>query len=281
MRWLGMLPLSLLASAAHAAFHPIQDRPYRYESAETRTVDGIERRFHSTRTVVFHQTDHGFTATVTLESSGPQNTADVARMFTTATDALLNHPLRFTLGVDGSIEGVEDADAAVAQIATAIEQMAIGIHRPGVSTALAAPLRAMPPERKVAMLASIVSPLLAGRLTDHAPGQVAVTLPSRPPLAPAMALSGTETVRRAANGQITIETEAGGSVDPTPLANAPGQIAARAVSAPSVTTRSTRTFDTASGLLVESNDVSDVTVSDGHTVHRTRIATAITVIPPR
>lgn len=279
-RWLGLLPVALIASAAQATFHPIQDRPYRYDSVETRSADGVERRFQSKRTVVFHQTDRGFTAIVTLVMVDHQNAADVAQMFATATESLLDRPLRFALGPDGSIEGVEDADAAIAQIAMAIERMAIGTRRPGMSTALAAPLRAMPPERKVAMLTSIVSPLLAGHLTDRLPGKVAVTLPSRPPLAPGMALSGTETVRHAANGQVTIETEATGNVDASSLADSPGKFAAGPVAAPSVTTHSTRRFDSTSGLLVESTEASDVIASDGRSLHRTRTATVITVTPP-
>ena len=280
IRWLGLLPVALLANAAQAAFQPIQDRPYRYESVETRTVDGVERRFQSTRTVVFHQTERGFSAIVTLVMVDQQNAAGVARMFATATASLLNRPLHFTLGPDGSIEGVEDADATIAHIAAAIERMAMGTRRPGMSSALAAPLRAMPPERKVAMLTSILSPLLAGPLTDRMPGKVAVTLPSRPPLAPGMALSGTETVRRAANGEVTIETEAAGRVDATPRANNPGQFAAGPVAAPSVTTHATRTFDSTSGLLVASTEANDVIASDGRAFHRTRTATVITVTPP-
>lgn len=248
---LGLLSAVLLASTAQAAFHPVQERPYTYTSVETRIVDGVARRFQSTRTVVFHRTDHGFTAVVTLVKVDPQNAEGVARMFAAATESLLNRPLRFALGPDGSIEGVEDADAIIAQIAAGIERMAAGSRRPGMSSALAAPLRAMPPERKVAMLASIVSPLLAGPLIDRPPGRVAVTLPSRPPLVPGMALTGTETVRHGANGQITIETDASGAVDAAPLADSPGKFAAGPVAAPTVATHSTRTFDAASGLLVE------------------------------
>lgn len=48
--------------AAVAGFHPVEDRRYRYDTGQVRVTDGIVRRFHAHRTIVFHRTADGFDA---------------------------------------------------------------------------------------------------------------------------------------------------------------------------------------------------------------------------
>ncbi len=271
------LAVLLWSSAAAAEFRPVEDRAYRYHTAETRTADGVIRRFHASRSVVFHRTDAGYDVTVTLDAVDEQAGGDVGRMFLAATGALLHRPLRYRLDANGAIVGVEDADAAIARIADAIEAISAHPERSGDARVLASPLRTLPPERKAAMLRSIVAPLIAGAAAERAPGQRAITVPSRPPLPSGTALIGTETLSRNVNGIITIDIHASGGVDTSPPPETHGRELAVPTAAPGATIHTIRNIDSASGLLIDSRDVAETHVRDSDTDHATRIETTVTL----
>lgn len=274
------VPIALCASAAAASFHPVEDRPYRYDTVETRTADGATRRFHASRTIVFHRAADGYDAIVTLQAIDQQADGDVGRMFVAATGALLHHPLRYRLDAAGMITGVDGADAVVALVADAIERMtATGSTRAGHSKALASPLRTAPLERKVAMLRSVLLPVIAGAAADRTPGQANVRLPSRPPLPPGTDLSGTETVSRGASGVVTIDVVAHGGIDATAPPDAPGARIATPAHALDARVHTVRNIDAAAGLVLDSRETSEATLSDGDTLHTVRIETVITLTP--
>lgn len=277
LRWVVLLPLAIGGTAA-AEFRPVEDIVYRYDTTETRTVDAVERRFQARRSVVFHRTVEGYDAIVTLESVDQQAGGDVGAMFVAATGALRGHPLRFRLDPAGTVSDVERADVAIDLIATAIERMtarpASVAGRADDSRALASPLRSMPPERRRAMLFSIVAPLIdaAGR----PPGVRAVTLPSRPPLPPGALLSGTETITR--DGDImTIDTHATGDVAARPPGDTPGAAAADGAAPTTERVAMRRRIDARSGLLIDARETTDTQIVDGETVRRTRIDSLVTL----
>lgn len=276
--WLAAIPIALSASAASAAFHPVEDRPYRYETVETRTADGVVRRFHASRTLVFHRTASGYDAVVTLDAIDHQADGAVGRMFAAATGALLHYPLRYRLDATGAVIDVADADAILARIADRVERaLAGGTARGGESKALANPLRATSPERTLALFRSILSPVVAGAAADRPPGQTAVTVPSRPPLPRDTELTGIETVSRGVSGIVTIDVRAGGGIDvATPSAALGARIATPAPS-PTATLHLVRNIDPLSGLVRDSRETSDATLTDGDALHTTRIETVITV----
>lgn len=75
--------------AAAAGFHPVEERPYRVDVTQTRIADGVTRRFHVRRSVVFHRVDGGFDATVAL-GAVDRPAGDAGKMFAAATGALLD-----------------------------------------------------------------------------------------------------------------------------------------------------------------------------------------------
>ena len=277
------LPVALLSGAvwsgaAAASFHPVEDRPYRYDTVETRTADGVVRRFHASRTVVFHRTATGYDVSVTLDSVDEQAGGDVGKMFLTATGALLHRALSYRLDSDGTLLDIADADTAIALIADAIERMGTGDHaRSGDSKAMASPLRTLPPERKRTMLRSVLAPLLAGAGAARDVGQRPVTLPSRPPLPFGTALVGTETVSRGADGFVTVAVDAHGAADVGTPEGTPGATMGRPASMPTATIRTVRVIDPASGLLRDSRDIAETRLSSGTDVRTTRIETIVTL----
>ena len=285
MRWSAALPVALWSGAAWsgvaaASFHPIEDRPYRYETIETRTADGAVRRFHASRTVIFHRTETGYDVSVTLDAVDEQAGSDVGQMFLAATGALLHRTLHYRLGRDGTLLDVADADISIALIADAIERMGIANRaRSGDSRAMASPLRALPPERKRAMLQSILAPLLAGAGAARDNGQRPITLPSRPPLPPGTALVGTETVSRGADAMVTVAVDARGAADVGTPDGMPGATMGRSASTPNATIHTVRVIDPASGLLRDSREVAETLLNDGQTVHINRIETVVTLRP--
>ncbi len=272
---LGLFAL-LWSNAAAAEFRPVEDRPYRYDTVETRTADGVARRFQASRTVVFHKTDTGYVVTVTLDTIDDRAGDEVGAMFRAATGALLHRPIRYRVDASGAIVDVADADTAIALIADAIERISARRVRSGDARVLASPLRTLPPERKAAMLRSILTPVIAGPTADRTLGQRAVTVPSRPPLAPGTALSGIETTR-SAGGIITIEVEASGGVDAHAAPETHGHDVATPAHLPTATISMTRRIDAATGLLRDAQDVSETRLRDGATVHAAQIETILTL----
>ena len=275
----GSVGLSVLlwSSAAAAEFRPVADRPYRYDTVETRTADGMTRRFHATRTVLFHKTETGYDVTVVLDAVDEQAGDDVGAMFRAATSALLHRPLRYRVDPSGTILGVADADAAIALIADAIERVSTQATRRGDARVLASPLRTLSPERKAAMLRSILSPLIAGPAADRRPGRRPVILPSRPPLAPGTALIGVETLTRDPSGIVTIDIQASGQVDTAPPRETHGSELAVPVASPSAMIHTLRNVDSTTGLVIESDDMAETRVRHGDATHTARVETTVTL----
>jgi len=215
--------------------------------------------------------------TVTLDAVDEHAGGDVGRMFLAATGALLHRPLRYRLDAGGAVLGIADVDTSIAPIAKAIERMTAHRDRNGDARILASPLRTLPPERKAAMLRSILTPLIAGPSADRTPGQRPVTVPSRPPLAPGTALTGIETTSRSAAGIVTIDVRAGGRVDATASPEAPGHAIAMPARTLTATIHTIRNIDPASGLLLDARDTAETRLTDGETVHTTWIETVVTL----
>ena len=258
-----------------ASFHPVTDRPYRYDTVETRTADGVVRTFRASRTVLFHRTAAGYDVTVTLGAIDEHAGGDVGRMFMAATGALLRKPLRYRLDASGTVLDIADADATIALIADAIERMSAQRDRRGDAHILASPLRTLPPERKAAMLRSILAPLIAGPTAERAVGPRATSVPSRPPLAPGSALAGIETLSRSADGVVTIDVRADGGVDAAAPPETHGHDIATPAHSPPTTIHTIRNIDSATGLVIDARDTIDTRLSDGTTIHTTRIDTVV------
>ena len=267
------LTFALWASIAQARFAPVEDHRYRYEIDETRVAGGVTHRFHARRSIVFHRTVSGFDAVVTLEVVRHSPAGDVGAMFQATTGALLQRAVRFRLDARGHVTQVDDADRAVALIADAIERLGTARRdrppRLAPSRMLAAPLRSATPERKTAMLVSILQPVVLSDEADRAAGSRAVVLPNRPPLPAGAGLTGSETIVRDDPASVTITLQAAGSVVTT-LPNASSATAG-------VTIRQTRRIDAVSGLLRDSVETSETTLSGTGDARRASTTTVVHV----
>lgn len=270
----------LWASACPAAFHPRENAPYRYDVTEKRTADGVSRWFRATRSVVFHRVPDGYEAIVTLQRTEHGAGVGVGAMFETAMAALRDRPIRYHIDAAGHVTSVADADALVALIADAIERGAANTReRTGTAPdarALSAPLRNATPERKTAMLLSMLQPLLFAETA--AAGTRPVTLPSRPPLPSGAVLTGTETVTRRGDIMIIAISATGGPAGGVPQ-ETPGARFMPATAPPALTVTTTHTVNCSTGLLIEAREASD-TLLPGEDGPRHALTETITRLSP-
>jgi len=121
---------------------------------------GRTRPFVAERRVVFRRADDGLVAEVTLVRLDAQAEAEIVRNYRLATGGLLDHPVRFRL-MDGRITAVDDADATWAAFLAPFKRIVPPSDRSIPDTARpGAALAALPPQRRTAMLAGALQPLL-------------------------------------------------------------------------------------------------------------------------
>lgn len=213
----GVLPLLLVASGAHARFLPPEGQPLRQLLTEERIEPNGTQRYVSEREIVFTRSASGYRAEVTI--IGESHAAgDAGAMFGAGIAALKGTPIRFELDRDGAVVTIADEAALWTRFCDAIEGMvrgnsALDAERMRNLQALAAPFRTMSPERRRALLGSMISAFVAGPLADRQPGSRAITLPARNPTGATTALPGKETVT-IGDGALTIDSIAEGDLSP-------------------------------------------------------------------
>lgn len=259
----------LFPGTASGQLAPAIDKPYRYILVEERRDERGLQRFQSDRRLIFHSRADGFALDMTiLTANGPAN--GPGGMFATAMAGLKGRPIRFLLDSSGRIIGVEDQLGTWAALCKAIDRGAKAA--PSGSAArnraahnMAATFRALPSDRQLAFLASMVSPALAGSLaTRVAVEDAAVTIPARSATGAPIMMAGRETIRWIDDKTISIVTTAAGEVataGPTPPA--PARI--------SVTLN--KRIDRGAGLIVDSREERETTIGSGPGLRRSSSTT--------
>ncbi|MBA3878214.1 MAG: hypothetical protein C0500_00680 [Sphingobium sp.] len=215
---IGALPWLLAASEVHARFLPPEGQPLRQLLTEERIEPSGTQRYVSEREIVFTRTASGYRAEVMIVSES-HAAGDAGAMFGAGIAALKGRPIRFELDRNGAVVAIADEEALWTIFCDAIEGMvrgksALDAQRARNLQALVAPFRTMPPERRRALLGSMISALVAGPLADRQPGTRAITLPTRDPTGKVTTLAGSETVT-VSEGALTIDSIAEGDVAPT------------------------------------------------------------------
>lgn len=214
-----LLAALLAITPAAPVFAPPVERPITLTVSETRTLDGVESSFATTRRVVFHARDGGYVADVdTLSASGEAANSSSA-IAEAGLSALIGRRMTITLDRAGQPVAVADREAlwthVVDAIAGAIRRRKPGSASDSADPAPVATLRSLPPERQLAMLASTLSPLIdpaAAAAQTHASRPIALTM--RAPDGVSTPLSGTERSERAEDGHVLTARElSGGSTD--------------------------------------------------------------------
>ncbi|AQR73811.1 hypothetical protein [Sphingomonas sp. LM7] len=241
----------LQASLAATVFAPPLDTPIRI-TVERVETSPKERRYRQERLVRFRPDGTGYRAEAVLvanASAAPEALSDLVER---GLSALAGQTIVLHLDVNGQVTGIDDMTALWDRVCQHIADAAAARRglTPGESNALAtrlvAPLRALPPERQRALLATLVT---AAIMTDpvDAPGSaVAVQLPGASPFGTPATLQG---IRRteAVGILLHVSTTATATVALPAEGNAPAR-------AGSVTLDRVRVFDPRTGMLATATD---------------------------
>ncbi|MGK6320677.1 hypothetical protein [Sphingomonas sp. DT-204] len=240
------LAAALIAVAPAAlVFTPPLERPITLAVSETRILGGVESHFATTRRVIFHARDGGYVAEIdTLSASGDAANSSNA-IAEAGLSALIGHRMVVTLDAAGHPTAVADREALWTRVVDAIAG-AIRRRKPeaaprGADPAPVAMLRALPPDRQLAMLASTLSPLIDRAAATDIRAPHPVTLTMRAPDGVVTPLAGSERSAREADGRILLTRELnGGSGDRR------------------VTFRLTQHADPTTGLVLDSSQTTEI-----------------------
>lgn len=205
-------PLAALAwvQAGQPHLSPIVDRPYHFVAEETRTVAGTPRRFMAERRIIFRRNGDALVAEVTLERLTTDAPAEVARRFLTGSGGLKGRTVRFRLAPDGSVANIDDQEAVWAAMVAGIGAMTGQATHPGARSSLsrdpATAVAGLPPERRRAVIASIVAGLFVDPATLPALGSRAVRVTGRTLTGEPVVLGGEEAVDVVPDGGLRLVT---------------------------------------------------------------------------
>lgn len=272
----GFLALPLMAQAAVApgSFAPPLDTPLRYVITETRTKGRETRRFTAERRIVFRRDGDNIVAEVTLDHIDQQAGDGAGAMFETAMAGLQGRTIRFHLDRAGKLITVEDRDALWERLCDAMAAMGDKRSRPGLTKTVATALRALPGDRRQAMLGSMIAPLIAG---DAAPkNDSAVSVSARTPTGAPTALDGRQSVSHSADGTLTVQVRAEGNVATGFPGETPGIADAPKAGVHLSVMRDNR-IDPRTGLVLESRQTTRTTIGSGAGARRSEAVTTATL----
>lgn len=252
--------LAIVAQAVTAGFAPPLNMPIRVITTAERTDDGITRRFVSAKRVVFRRDGAGFLAEVTVEpGTSTGSDEDSAATFAGGMARLAGRTLVFRLDAQGRVVGMIDQAAAWAVLLdgfAALSPPGAGSEdraRAGRMQAVRKLLAALPPERQLVTLGSMVVPLIATDIVMEGEGPPrAVRVPAASAFGTAQ-LDGLRAVRRAGE-ELEVSVSATGSLSVKgPAVTSTGLI----------TLETSRRVDPRTGLLISSQDTVRTTLPDG------------------
>lgn len=253
--------IALIATApapvAQPRFDPPRNKVLRLTTSELRGTGPKRQYFAVDREIVFKEEPGGLQATVTVRRIR-QDGSPAGLLFAAGASPFKDRPIIVHLDAAGAILSIDDEEALWQLFCDSIEAMAAkgsGPEGRGRATgkALAAPLRALPPQRRRASLGSAIVALVAGPLAAREPGEQAVKVPAQTFGGAAAILAGQEEVT-VTGDQIEIRTSATGSVTPPP--SEAGQPA-------SLTVERSQRIDRGRGLVIEDRSIRRLRLGEG------------------
>lgn len=219
-RFLLALALMCWPGAALAKFAPVEGQALRFTVAE----DRAGTRFTSERRITFHKAEQGYTADLTIVSvDAAGGERDIGAMARRVMNALVGRTIRYQLNDAGMVVTVDDQDTLMTVLATAFSAMGgagkdASPERQAVANRAAAAIGALPYDSQRLLLASLLTPVVGGALSEAKPGEMPITLPANSPMGQSAMLSGRQTVTLGAAGRIVIDSDVSG---PGPAGDAP------------------------------------------------------------
>jgi hypothetical protein len=218
---------ALLQVAAPASvFAPPIGAPLLVTTEHHSTIGETERRYKLERLVRFHRAPDGYRAEVRVLRPSTDASHAVGGMVEAGFAALAGRTLVFHLDAAGKVTGVEEMAVLWERLCEGIGAMVADSGSPdpaarkALTQRIAAPLRALPDERRRAMLSTLVTAVIVEEAPDPVGALTPVHLPGASPLGQKLVLEGVRTttavdgneiqsVTRASSGPV----EGGGQVD--------------------------------------------------------------------
>lgn len=214
----------MLQAATPLAFAPPLDAPIRVVTER----DEGATAYRTERLIRFARDGEGYRADVIVLQGTAEASTQAASMFDAALATLIGRAMTFRLDGTGKVVAVDDREALWGAFCQGIA--AIVMARRGHAKAdlaamaerLAAPLRAFPVERQLAVLGSFVSSLEPEE-AERAPGGIrAVRVPGTSPFGGPITLEGTRTIETS-GGLLHIVTHANADVSLPARPDAPAR----------------------------------------------------------
>lgn len=251
-----MLLAAIVLQASAAGFAPPLDTPLQVISERR---DG-ERLFRMERELRFRREGTGYRAEVILRSAAGETPDSSGALYESGYAALADIPITFHLDGAGALTAIDDLPALweryCARLAdvTAARRALAPAERTRLAARIAAPLRALPPEKQRAMLASLVSAVIVEEAL--APGSAPVELPGSSAYGSAAPLRGMRTVTPIAGGLLRATTDASSDI---------------------VTLEQVTEFDPRTGLIVSASKTLRLRTGDQEKLSSTRLIVQLPV----
>ncbi|MDV3455520.1 hypothetical protein RZN05_00880 [Sphingomonas sp. HF-S4] len=241
----------LQAAVAAPAFAPPLDTPLRIV-AERIETSPVERRYRLERLVRFHREGEGYRAEAVLLANATSGPEALGNLVERGLTALAGRTIVLHLDSRGQVIEVDDMAALWERVCAHIAE-AVSSRRSlspdessMLATRLVAPLRALPPDRRRALLATLVTAAITADPVEAPGATAAVELPGTSPFGTPLTLAGTRRTE-AAGSLLRITTTATATVTLPPEGPAPARTG-------SVSLKRIRTVDPRTGLLATATD---------------------------
>jgi hypothetical protein len=192
-----LAPIVLQAQAA--VFAPPLELPFRVVTERVQEVEGSRTVFRVERLVRFVRDGIGYRAEVRVLASEADPSADASAMMDAGASGLTGRTIVFRLDGAGRIVAIDDREAVWTSFRQGIARIFAArkretpADRAQLAERIAAPLAAIPVERQVEILGSLVDVLIVGEaVAPHAARPI--RLPARSPLGGTQTLEGTRSI---------------------------------------------------------------------------------------
>jgi hypothetical protein len=200
--------LLIQAGVTAPAFTPPLATPLLITTEHRSSMDGAERRYALRRLVRFQRSDAGYRAEVRVLAPSTEAAGAVGGMIEAGFATLAGRTLVFHLDAKGQVRQIEDMDALWERLCEGIGNIVAAkpsleaAARTALTQRISGPLRALPDERRLAMLSTLVTAIIAEEPPAPAGTVAAVRLPGASPLGQKLVLDGMRTTTAAAAGEI-------------------------------------------------------------------------------
>jgi hypothetical protein len=251
----------LQASIAAPAFAPPTDVPLRIITERTETSPDA-RQYRLERLVRFAREGSGYRAEAVMLGSTSEAPQKLGNLVERGLSALSGRKIVLHLDGNGRVVAVDDMAALWEQVCQRVADAAVTRQSvpPADATTLAeklgASLRALPPERQRALLATLVTAAITTEPIDPVGTTTPVQLPGASPFGTPLALAGSRSTHAAENALIRTTTTASANVA------IPARDGAPATSG-SVSLERVRTFDPRTGMIASGLETTRNTIASG------------------